>query len=235
MKELLEPPVGGLHAGLGRLLVVAVAAIGAACASGGGGWAVMTRAEIDAMLARYAGHWALDESASSPQVTVPEPEARIGTRVVRADQLDDLRREAEEGQRLMAIRQATFELLRRRPEALVLGVQGDELVYHPTPGERIKLLLNGGWISQVGGEHRVRTRVFRDGPRLGLEHMVGSDGRVSVVLEIVEGRLEMTRTMLFVSGRVAPMVLVYEREGTSGMRNGRGGRSKPISLRRSPK
>lgn len=32
----------------------------------------------------------------------------------------------------------------------------------------------------------------------------------------------MTRTMLFVGGRVAPMVLVYEREGTSGLRDGRG-------------
>ena len=223
MRKLAAPPVGGLRAGVSRLLVVAVAAIGAACASGGGGWAVMTRAEIDAMLAGYAGHWVLDESASSPQVTIPGPETRIGTRVVRADQLDDLRREAEEAQRLMAIRQATFELLRRRPEALVLGVQGDELVYDPTPGERIKLPLNGGWVSQTGGEHRVRTRAFRDGSRLGVEHMVGSDGRVSVVLAIVGGRLEMTRTMLFVGGRVAPMVLVYEREGTLGLRDGRGG------------
>ena len=222
MKKLAALPTGGLHAGLGRLLVVAVAAIGAACASGGGGWAAMTRAEIDAMLTGYAGNWVLDESASSPQVTVPRPETRIGTRVVRADQLDDLRREAQEQQRLMAIRQATFELLRHRPEALVLRVQEDELVYGPTPGESITLPLNGGWVSQTGGEHRVRTRAFRDGPRLGMEHMVGSDGRVSVVLEIVEGRLEMTRTMLSVGGRVAPIVLVYER-GTSGLRDGRGG------------
>ncbi|MDE0357043.1 MAG: hypothetical protein OXN92_04785 [Gammaproteobacteria bacterium] len=211
MKKLAAPPVGGLHAGLGRLLVVAVAAIGAACASGGGGWAVMTRAEIDAMLAGYAGNWALDESASSPQVTVPGPETRIGTRVVRADQLDDLRREAEERQRLMAIRQATFELLRHRPEALVLVAQGDELAYIPTPGESITLPLNGGWVSQTGGEHRVRTRAFRDGPRFGLEHTVGSDGWVSVVLEVVEGRLKMTRTMRFMSERVAPIVLVYVR------------------------
>ena len=211
MKKLAAPPVGGLHAGLGRLLVVAVAAIGAACASGGGGWAVMTRAEIDAMLAGYAGNWALDESASSPQVTVPGPETRIGTRVVRADQLDDLRREAEERQRLMAIRQATFELLRHRPEALVLVAQGDELAYIPTPGESITLPLNGGWVSQTGGEHRVRTRAFRDGPRFGLEHTVGSDGWVSVVLEVGEGRLKMTRTMRFMSERVAPIVLVYVR------------------------
>jgi len=222
MKKLAAPPVGGLHAGLGRLLVGAVAAIGAACASGGGGWAVMTRAEIDALLAGYAGHWVLDESASSPQVTIPRPETRTETGVVRADQLDRLRREAEQGQRLMALRQATFELLRRRPEALVLGVQGDELVYIPTPGESITLPLNGGWVSQTGGEHRVRSRVFWDGPRLGVEHMVGSDGRVRLVLEIVEGRLEMTRTIRFLGERVAPILLVYVRGRDFGLKDGRG-------------
>ncbi len=103
--------------------------------------------------------------------------------------------------------------MRRRPEALAIGVQGEELAYVPTPGEGITLPLNGGWVSQTGGEHRVRTRAFWDGPRLGVEHMVGSDGRVRVVLEIVEGRLEMTRTIRFVGERVAPMVLVYDREG----------------------
>ncbi|MCY3705137.1 MAG: hypothetical protein OXH08_06460 [Gammaproteobacteria bacterium] len=46
MKKLAAPPVGGLHAGLGRLLVVAVAAIGAACASGGGGWSVPASAQL---------------------------------------------------------------------------------------------------------------------------------------------------------------------------------------------
>ncbi|WP_419947465.1 hypothetical protein [Candidatus Palauibacter sp.] len=214
MKNWAAPPVGGFRWGLGRLLVVAVAAIGAACASGGGGRAVMTPAEIDALLAEYAGNWVLDESASSPQVTIPRPEIRTETRVVRADQLDDLRREAEEGRRLIAIRQATFELLRRRPETLLLGVQEDELVYIPTPGKSITLPLNGERVSQTGGEHRVRSRVFWDGPRLGVEHMVGSDGRVRLVLEIVEGRLEMTRTIRFTGQRVAPIVLVYVREGT---------------------
>lgn len=220
MKNWAALAVGGFR-GLGRLLVVAVAAIGAACASGSGGRAVMTRSEIDALLAEYAGDWVLDESASSPQVTIPRPETRRETGVVRADQLDDLRREAEEGQRLMAIRQATFELLRRRPEALVLGVQGDELVYIPTPGEAITLPLNGGWVSQTGGEHRVWSRAFWDGPRLGVEHMVGSDGRVSLVLEIVEGRLEMTRTLRFMGDRVAPIVLVYVRVGNFGLKDGR--------------
>lgn len=49
-------------------------------------------------------------------MTIPRPETRRETTVVRADQLDDLRREAEERQRLMTVRRATFELLRRRPE-----------------------------------------------------------------------------------------------------------------------
>lgn len=215
MKNLAAPPVCGLRGGLSRLLVVAVAAIGAACASGGGvRQAVMTRSEIDALLAEYAGDWVLDESASSPKVAIPRPETRTEMRVVRADQLDRLRREAEEGQRLMALRQATFELLRHRPESLALGIQGENLVSITMPGEANTLPLNGGWVAQTGGEHRVRSRVFWDGARLAVEHMVGSEGRVSVVLEVVEGRLEMTRTIRFVGERVAPVVLVYVREGT---------------------
>ena len=205
--------VGGAGSYVGRLALVSVAAVGAACASGGGGQAVMTRAEIDALMAGYAGNWVLHESGSSPQVSIPRPETRTVTRVVRSDQLDDLRGQAEEGQRLNAVRQATFELLRRRPNALSLGAQGEELAYVPTPGESITLPLNGGWISRTGGEHRVRTRAFWDGPRLGVEHMVDSEGRVRVVLEVVEGRLEMTRTIQFMGERVAPMVLVYDREG----------------------
>ena len=98
MKNRAAPPVGRFRGGLGRLLVVAVATIGAGCVSGGGvPRPVMTQAEIDLLLAEYVGIWALDESASSPQVTIPRPETRTETRVVRADQLDDLRREAEEG------------------------------------------------------------------------------------------------------------------------------------------
>lgn len=214
MKNWTAPLVEGFRGGLGRLLVVAVAAIGAGCASGGGVQrAVMTQAEIDALLARYVGTWVLDESASSPQLTIPRPEARIVARVVRADQLNDLRREAEEGQRLMAVRQAIFELLRRRPESLVLAVQGEDLLAVTTPGESVTLPLNGGWVSQPGGEQRVRTRAFWDGPRLGLEQAVGSDGEVRVVLEVEEGRLEMTRTIRFMGERVAPIVLVYVWEG----------------------
>ena len=216
MKNRAATPAGRFRGGLGRLVVVAVAAIGAGCVSGGGGQrAVMTQAEIDLLLAEYVGIWTLDESASSPQVTIPRPETRTETRVVRADQLDDLRREAEEGRRLMAVRQATFELLLRRPESLALGVQGEGLVSISTPGESITLPVNGGWVSRSGGVHRVRTRAFCDGPRLGMEHVVGSEGRVSVVLEVVEGRLEMTRTFRLGGERVAPIVLVYVREGPS--------------------
>ena len=47
----------------------------------------MTRAETDALLAEYAGSWVLDESGSSPQVTIPRQERRTESRVVRSDQL----------------------------------------------------------------------------------------------------------------------------------------------------
>lgn len=96
------------------------------------------------------------------------------------------------------------------------------------------MLLNRGWISQTGGEHRVRSRAFWDRPRLGVEHMVGSDGRVSLILEIVEGRLEMTRTIRFTGQRVTSIVLVYVREGTLALKDGRQVMAKVDHVMRSP-
>lgn len=182
--------MGRFRGGLGRLLVVAVAAIGTGCVSGGGVQrAVMTQAEIDLLLAEYVGIWALDESASSPQVTIPRPETRTETRVVRADQLDDLRREAEEGRRLMAVRQATFELLLHRPESLALGMEGEGLVSISTPGESITLPVNGGWVSRGGGVHRVRTRAFWDGPCTGSDGPIVSSSTI-MVASSTEGSIE---------------------------------------------
>ena len=50
-----------------------------------------------------------------------------------------------------------------------------------------------------------------EGPRLGLRHMVGAEGQVRVVLEIVDGQLRMTRTIRIGGEAVAPIVLVYDR------------------------
>ena len=212
MKNRTTAPLGGI--GVGRLALVGVAAMVVACASGGGS-ARMTVAEAEALLADYAGRWVLDESSSSPQMAIPR--GGIEKTVVASRQdVERMLRELEAEQRSRnRSRNATFEVLRRRPSTLALRVEGDQLVYSPMPGESIALPINGGSISQPGGEHRIRTRVFWQGGRLGLQHEVGSEGQVREVLEVVDGRLKMTRTIRVLGETVVPLVLVYDREGGS--------------------
>lgn len=211
MMDARKSRPAGAGGGGGALWMIALAVIVAGCASGGGAPAP-TPEERDALLARYAGDWVLDQGASSPQISIPRPDTYTETRIVSSDEIADLRREVEEGNKLLATRFATYQLMRRRPNALSLAVPGDELVYVAPPAEGISLPLGGGWVVRMEDSHRIRSRVFWEGPRIGLEHVVDSEGRVRVVLEIVDGRLEMTRTMRFENERVAPIVLVFGRE-----------------------
>lgn len=193
--------------------VVAVVAVWTAgCASGGGGRAVMTRAEIDSLLAEYAGNWVLDESASSPQISIPSMPDKTVTAVVSSQDIERYARTLEaEMNKEAALREATFEVLMRRPATLVLQAAGEQLVYAPTPGERLTLPINGGAVSQLEGAYTVRTQVVWEGSRLGFRHVVGVEGRVRVVLQIVDGQLRMTRTIRIGGEAVAPIVLVYDR------------------------
>lgn len=109
-------------------------------------------------------------------------------------------------------RQAAFRVLRRRPKTLALRVDGSELVYAPTPGQSIAVPINGGSSTQYEERQLVRTRVRWDGVKLEFEHQVGSDGQVREVLEVVDGRLQMTRTIRVAGETAPPLVLVYDRE-----------------------
>ena len=197
----------------GALSAIALAVIAAGCASGGA--PAPTPEERDALLARYAGDWVLDEEGSSPQIGIPRPPGpRRETMAVAAGDIERVRRELEaELQRTMALRNATFGVLRVRPARLSLRVAGDHLVYTPAPGPVLTLPLNGSSVGRVAGELQVRTQVAWDGPRLALQHLVASDDRVTVVLEIVDGRLQMIRTVRLSGEAVAPIVLVYDRAG----------------------
>lgn len=208
---------GGTGAGVtalagGRLALVAVAVAGAACASGGGRPA-MTEAEAEALLTDYAGSWVLDESGSSPQIPVPDgPGNMTVTAVVAAQDIERLRREVESRTESAGLRAATVKVLARRPGTLELRTEGTQLVYSPTPGRRISLPVDGGSITEPGLEGRIRVGISWDGPGLEIEYLVGSEGEVHAVLEIVNGRLRMTRTMRVFGETVAPLVLWYDRE-----------------------
>ncbi len=201
---------GGMGAGVPALAGIVVLA--AACASGGGRPA-MTEAEAEALLGDYAGSWVLDESGSSPQIPIPDgPEDKTVTAVVAAQDIERFRRELEAEQRALALRAATMKVLARRPGTLELRTEGTQLVYSPTPGRRISLPVDGGSITEPGLEGRIRVGISWDGPGLGIEYLVGSEGEVHEVLEIVNGRLRMTRTMRVFGETVAPLVLWYDRE-----------------------
>lgn len=214
MRNGRAPLMRGWSGRVGMVLGAAAVAIVAGCASGGGGRAVMTRAEIDALLAEYAGSWVLDESGSSPQISIPGLPDKTVTAVVSGQDIERYRQELEADLRQQsALREATFGVLMRRPGTLVLQAAGEQLVYAPTPGERLTLPLNGGSVSQLEGAYTIRTQVVWEGPRLGLRHMVGVEGQIRVVLEIADGQLRMTRTLRIGGEAVAPIVLVYDRGG----------------------
>ena len=105
----------------------------------------------------------------------------------------------------------TIEVLRRRPESLILTIDETELVYTPIPGNTVTVLMDGSEIELREGEHRVRTNVDWDGSLLSLEHQVVSGGRVKETLEVIGDRLIMTRSISTGGAASEPLVLAYDR------------------------
>ena len=170
----------------------------------------MTGPEAEALVGDYAGRWVLDESGSSSPMDNPASEDRPGRQVISSGNRTLIIEEGREGLRSSAIRHAMFEVLRSRPETLSLQVDGIKLVYSPSPGQSIEIPMNGGSASRTVRGQVVRTRLFVEEGRLGFEHSVGMERQVQEVLEIVGGRLKITRTIVR-SRDVDPVVLVYDR------------------------
>ena len=167
----------------------------------------MTAAEAEALLEDYVGHWVLDESGSSPPTDNPVSEDRPGRQVISSGNRTVIMEEGSEGLRSSAIRHAMFEVLRKRPETLSLRVDGITLVYTPSPGQGIEIPMHGGSASRTVRGQIVRTRLFVEEGRLGFEHALDVGRQVLEVLEIVEGRLRITRTIVR-NRDVDPVVLV---------------------------
>lgn len=199
----------------GFAMLFGAVALTTACASGGGGPPQVTVAEAEAIGALFGGRWVLDESGSSPQISTPRPAApQTFTVVVSSSGRGQIPAGVRAAAEAEAVRQAAFSVLRRRPRTLDLGVDGARLVYAPAPGSRITLPINGGSRTQYEDGEVVRTRVRWDGVKLQFEHQVRSDGLIGEVLELVGGRLQMTRTIRVAGETVAPLVLLYDREGS---------------------
>ncbi len=184
------------------------------CAGGGGGPPVSGEAAAS-LFAGYSGRWELDESSSTPQI--PNQLEGVQDQAPVADIARNETREMRRYRRMYESRQisvshmrTTIEVLRRRPETLVLTVDAAQLVYTPIPGETLTVPMDGTDVELREGEHRVRTSVEWDGPLLALEHQVVSGAMVRETLEVVGDRMIMRRV---ITGSAAgePLVLAYDR------------------------
>lgn len=197
------------------VLAIAVLSAGTwGCASGGGGPPV-SGAQAEELFAAYSGRWELDESSSSAQipnqlegVADEAPVADIARNESRA--MRRYRRMVESRRMSVSDMRATIEVLRRRPETLLLRASAVELGYTPVPGTTITVPMDGTDFEMREGEHRIRTSVSWEGPILRLDHQVVGGGRVREQLEVIGDRMIMTRTLV-ASGQSEPLVLAYDR------------------------
>lgn len=188
-------------------VVAVVAAWTAGCASGGGGPPV-TGPEADALFAELSGLWVLDEEESAaPLADLPELrsfEFTVGD--PRAN------RAAAAQASYLDVTDATYSVLRRRPDTLELRVDETALVYMPTPGDSLAVPMNGESVVRAAPRRRtVRTRVVWEETTLALDHRTDARGDVRVTLRVVAGRLVMSRRVRGMGAAVAPVVLVYDR------------------------
>jgi len=198
------------------LLAVCLGIVATTGCSGGGGGPPVTGEAAASLFASYSGRWELDVSSSTAQIPnelegvkdeVPVADiARNESRYMRR-----IRRMYESRRMSIAHMRTTIEVLRRRPETLILTANEIELVYTPIPGSTITIPMDGTEIELREGEHRVRTNVDWDGSLLSVEHQVVSGGRVRETLEVIGNRLIMTRSISTGGGASEPLVLAYDR------------------------
>lgn len=200
-------PRTGLGAG-GPALAGTVALAVAGCASGGGG-PPLTGAAAEALFAELTGVWVLKESTSSP--TPPAPPEIESFEIIRGGPRQNS--ESTALVRNLSITEAAYEVLRQRPDTLRLRVDEMGVAYAPSRGDSIMVPMDGGSVLYRLQRNTVRTRVVWDDYNLALSHRADGGSEVRERLQIVGGRLWMTRTVRGAGTALAPVVLVYDREG----------------------
>ena len=186
-----------IHGPRARTMALAsLAGFSTACVSGGG-LPPPTGMEAEAIIASLTGEWVLDESGSTPEPDLP--------------QITDVATSAG-GSPLntAALRRAAFGLFLQRPTELALRTDGVHLAYMPSPGDTIEIPTNGDATSRRVNEQFVRTRILWEGGRLGVEHALDV-WRVGETMDLVDGRLEITRAIRRTGVSLSPVVLRFHR------------------------
>jgi len=194
MRSKAKFPIHG--PGARAMALAALAGFSSACVSGGGS-PPPTGAYAEAIIANLTGVWVLDESSSTPEPDLPQI-TDVATSV------------GGSPLNTAALRRAAFGLLLQRPTELALRTDGAHLAYMPSPGDTIRIPTNGDAASRRVNEQFVRTRIFWEGGRLGIEHALDV-WRVREILDLVDGRLEITRTMRRTGVSLSPVVLRFHR------------------------
>ena len=194
------------------------AALATACASGGGA-PPPAGVEAEEIFAGLTGAWDVDTTTGTQS---PVRKFRFGPGRESIQNVTDLgeamqlaHRMVEEGlQRTMEWFGPVLEVWLDRPKTLILRVDEDRLFYVPAPGRIVEMPMSGEWVRPDLERQYVRARVYWDDGRLAIESRVGSRGQVRSVLEIVDGRLQISRTLRLprMSGPTPPYVLMYDRD-----------------------
>lgn len=206
-----------IRGGAGMVLA-GLAVLAAACASRGGAPTPLTGAEAEAFFAGLNGVWELDESSFTGPFKFQLQKDQ--TEVLQFETLEEARqvseRIAQESiQRTIAALKPIMEVWLQEPNTLILRVDEERMIYVPTPGRSMEIPMSGEWIIWQDAEGQsVRARVSWDGDRLALERRVGSHGQVRSVLEIVDGRLRISRALRVprMSTPTPRFILMYDRD-----------------------
>lgn len=196
-----------------RACAIALASLLCGCASGSS--PALSGPQAEEVLAAYAGRWVLDEASSSAQIPnrfegVPDSEPVEDITRNESREMRRYRRMLETRRMSVSEMRATVEVLRRRPETLLLRVDGAGLSYTPTPGSRLIIPLNGEEVEAREGEERVRSKLSWDGLILSIEHVVVGGGRVRESVEVIGDRMIMTRSVVNAEADQA-LTLAYDR------------------------
>ena len=183
----------------------------AACASGGSSPPV-TGPAAEALFTGLTGAWVLDMDATlATRGSPPSGVGSGGAPVVPADAASHVSQQIRDEED-----RATFDedagALVWPPRTLALHVDPTQVVFMPTPGDGVTLLMDGTPVTDTVNDLRVRTRVSWQAERLCLERKVDSGLEAREVFEVVDGRLTITRTLHALDVTSDPFLWVYDRK-----------------------
>ena len=183
----------------------------AACASGGSSPPVAGPA-AEALFTSLTGAWVLDmDETQATRGSLPSAVGSDELQVVPADAASHVSQQIRDTED-RAMFNEVAGALHWPPRTLALHVDPTQVVFMPTPGDGVTLLMDGTPVTDTVKDLRVRTRVSWQEEMLGLERKVDSGLEAREVFEVVGDRLTITRTLHAFDVTSDPFLWVYDRK-----------------------